>query len=66
MLGYRVLKTRLPGSKRPSITRELRSTKDLKVKPMSDYLEKVMAIGAGDFGVTFEIKDWESYQGHRK
>lgn len=66
VLGYRVIKTRLPGSKRPSITRELRSTKDLKVKPMSDYLEQVMAIAASDFGVTFEIKDWQSYEGHRQ
>lgn len=66
VLGYRVIKTRMPGSKRPSITRELRSTKDLKVKPMSDYLEQVMAIGASDFGVTFEIKDWQSYEGYRR
>lgn len=66
VLGYRVIKTRMPGSKRPSITRELRSTKDLKVKPMSDYLEQVMAIAASDFGVTFEIKDWQAYEGHRR
>lgn len=64
VLGYRVTKTRIPGSKRPSITRELRSSKDLKVKPMSDYLEQVMAIAASEFGVTFEIKDWQSYEGH--
>lgn len=64
VLGYRVTKTRMPGSKRPSITRELRSTRDLKVKPMSEYLEQVMAIGASDFGVTFEIKDWQSYEGY--
>lgn len=66
VLGYRVTKTRVPGSKRPRITRELRSTKDLKVKPMSDYLEQVLSIGATEFGVTFEIRDWESYQGYWK
>ena len=64
LLGYRVVKTRVPGSKRPSIRRELRSTKDLKVKPMSDYLDKVMATAATEFGVTFELTRWEDYQGY--
>ena len=64
LLGYRVTKRRVPGKKRPSITRELRSTRELKVKPMSDYLEQVMAIAATEFGVTFEIANWESYQGY--
>lgn len=66
LLGYRVLKHRVPGTKRPSIRRELRSTKDLTVKQMSDYLDQVMATAATDFGVTFEIKDWQSYEGHRR
>lgn len=64
LLGYRVLKTRVPGSKRPSIRRELRSTKDLKVKAMSDYLDKVMATAATEFGVTFKMTRWEDYQGY--
>lgn len=63
VLGYRVIKTRIPGSKRPSVKRELRSTKDLKVKPMSDYLEQVMAIAASEFGVTFGVTRWEDYEG---
>lgn len=63
VLGYRVTKTKVPGSKRPVIRRELRSTTDLKVKPMSTYLEKVMAIAATEFGVTFDPgKSWEDWQ----
>lgn len=64
LLGYRVVKTRIPGSKRLSIRRELRSTKDLTVKQMSDYLDKVMATAATEFGVTFEMTRWEDYQGY--
>lgn len=61
-LGWRIVKTKLPGKKRPSITRELRSTTKLKVKPMSDYLEKVMAHAATSFGVAFADKRWEEWQ----
>lgn len=63
LLGYRHTATRLPGKKRPSITRELRSTTDLKVKPMSKYLDKVMAHAATTFGVTFPAGiGWETYR----
>lgn len=62
-LGYRITKTKLPGKTRPSITRTLRSTKDLKVKPMSDYLDKVMAHAATTFEVTFPAGvTWETYR----
>jgi hypothetical protein len=62
-LGYRIAKTRLPGKKRPSITRTLRSTKDLKVKPMSIYLDKVMAHAATTFSVAFPAGiSWENYR----
>lgn len=62
-LGYRFTKTVLPGKKRPSVTKELRSTKSLKVKPMSDYLDKVMAHAATVFGVTFPAGiGWENYR----
>ena len=65
-LGYRIEKTKLPGKKRPSITRTLRSTKDLKVKPMTDYLDKVMAHAATTFGVAFPADvSWETYQERR-
>ena len=63
-LGYRVTKTKLPGKKRPSITRTLKSTKDLKVKPMSIYLDKVMAHAATTSGVTFPAGvTWEGWDG---
>lgn len=72
ILGYRVVKTRVPGSKRPVIRRELRSTKNLKArrrgeadptKYMPDYLDAVMAKAATEFGVTFdETKRWEDWQ----
>lgn len=62
-LGYKQTLTRLPGKKRPSVTRELRSTKNLKVKPMSIYLDKVMAHAATTFGVTFPPGiGWENYR----
>ena len=63
VLGYRIRTVKVPGKKRPSITRELRSTKDLSVKKMAAYLEEVMAIAATEFGVTFEPgRRWEDWQ----
>lgn len=72
VLGYRVRRIKVPGQKRPSITRELRSTKDLKhrrrgdpdpTKYMPDYLDAVMAIAATEFGVQFPAdKRWEDWK----
>lgn len=63
LLGYQVRKVKVPGKKRPSMVRELRSTKGLSVKKMSDYLDKVMAIAATEFGVTFEAgRRWEDWR----
>jgi hypothetical protein len=65
-LGYQIAKTKLPGKKRPSITRTLRSTKKLKVKPMSDYLDRVMAHAATTFSVAFPAGiGWENYREQR-
>lgn len=62
LLGYRVRKVKVPGKKRPSITRELRSTTGLSVKRMSAYLEEMMATAATEFGVTFEPdRRWEDW-----
>lgn len=61
-LGYGFKKTRLPGAKRPSITRTLKSTTGLSVKKMSLYLEQVQATAATDFGVTFSASNWEAHQ----
>lgn len=61
-LGYKFTKTRLPGAKRPSVTRELRSTRGLSVKKMSVYLEQIQACAATDFGVAFSNSRWEDHR----
>lgn len=62
-LGYKFKKVVLPGKKRPSVTKELRSTTDLSVKKMSAYLEAVIAEAVTDFGVMFSERDWSQYKG---
>jgi hypothetical protein len=72
VLGYRVRKVRVPGSKRPVIRRELRSTTELKARRrgeadpttyMPDYLDAVMAIAASEFGVQFPADQrWETWR----
>lgn len=61
-LGYRFKKVLIAGRKRKSVLKELRSTADLKVSPMSAYLEKVMAFAATDLGVRFSLSRWEDYR----
>lgn len=61
-LGYEFTKTTLPGKKRPSVIKTLRSTKGLKVKAMSNYLEQCMAQAATDFGVMFSLSRWQDYR----
>ena len=60
-LGYKFTKTKLPGKTRPSIIKELRSTRGLSVKKMSAYLEKCIAQACTDFGVMFPVSRWEDY-----
>jgi hypothetical protein len=63
ILGYCFTKTKVPGSKRPVIRRELRSTTKLSVSKMSKYLEQVMAHAATTYGVAFEDgKRWQDWQ----
>lgn len=62
LLGYKFTKTVLPGKKRPSVTKELRSTRGLSVKAMSNYLEQVIAEAVTDFGVQFSERRWENYR----
>ena len=52
-LGYEFTKVRLPGAKRPSVTRALKSTTNLPERVMRKYLEKVRAHAATTFGVEF-------------
>ncbi|MGL4573860.1 MAG: recombination protein NinB [Burkholderiaceae bacterium] len=53
-LGYTFEKVKLPFAKRTSVRRTLKSTTALSVKAFSEYMEKVEAHAATDFGVVFE------------
>lgn len=52
-LGYEFTKVKLPGAKRPSVRRQLRSTTKLGERKMRTYCEQVRAHAATTFGVTF-------------
>jgi hypothetical protein len=52
-LGYEFTKTKLPGMKRPSVRRKLKSTTKLSERAMRLYLEQVRAHAATTFSVTF-------------
>lgn len=62
-LGYRIEKVRIAGRKRMTVRRVLRSTSDLKVKPMAKYLDQLMAFATTDLGVVFSETNWETYRG---
>lgn len=57
-LGYVITKTKLPGSKRWSISRTLKSTRKLSSKVRREYIEKVRAHAATTFGVEFPVPPW--------
>lgn len=63
VLGYKFTKVKVPGSKRPIVRRELRSTRSLSVKKMSDYLEELIALAVTDFDVNFSERRWENHHG---
>lgn len=52
-LGYEFQKVRLPGAKRVTVRRVLRSTKKLSERAMRDYCEQIRAHAATTFGVEF-------------
>lgn len=56
-LGYEFTKHRLPGAKRPSVRRQLKSTTKLSERAMRTYLEQVRAHAATTFSVTFPSMD---------
>jgi hypothetical protein len=62
ILGYEFVKVKLPGKKRPSIIKQLRSTTGLSVKKMSEYLEEEIAIAVTDYDVKFSVRRWQEYQ----
>lgn len=57
-LGYEFTKVRMPGKKRPSIRRALKSTTTLSNKAMREYMEQVRAHAATTFAVTFPVAPW--------
>lgn len=57
-LGYEFTKVRLPGKKRPSVRRALKSTTTLSNRAMREYMEQVRAHAATTFGVTFPVAPW--------
>ena len=61
-LGYEFEKVKLPGKKRPSVSKKLRSTTGLSVKKMSEYLEEVIAEAATVYSVRFSIPRWQEFQ----
>lgn len=54
-LGYEVIKAPVAGRKRVQVYRRLRSTTDLSVKQMSEYLDRFIAFAADDLAVVFEF-----------
>lgn len=59
VLGYEVVKVKVAGRKKPTIYRRLRSTTQLTVKQMSDYLDQVIALATTDAGVEFDFDQQE-------
>jgi hypothetical protein len=57
-LGYEFTKVRLPGKKRPSVRRALRSTTRLSNREMREYMEQIRAHASTTWGVTFPIPPW--------
>ena len=50
------------GRKRPVVYTTIGTTKGLKVKPMSKYIEQVIAYAVTELGVQFSSTDWTQYR----
>lgn len=59
VLGFEVIKVPVAGRKRLQVYRRLRSTTDLSVKQMSEYLDQIIATATTDLGVEFVFKPQE-------
>lgn len=62
ILGYKHSVIYIPGNKRATPQRELRSTRGLSVSAMSKYLDTVMAKAATEFCVAFPAMTWEEWR----
>lgn len=54
-LGFEVVKVPVAGRKRAQVYRRLRSTTDLTVKQMSEYLDRFIAFATADLAVVFDF-----------
>lgn len=52
-LGYEIVKVMVAGRKKPTVYRRLRSVRDLTIKQMSEYIDRVIASATTALGVTF-------------
>jgi len=59
-LGYEFKTVRLPGKKRPSVRKALRSTTKLSERAMRKYCEQIRAHAATSFGVTFPAMEQDT------
>lgn len=68
VLGFEVVKVQVAGRKHPQVYRRLRSTTDLTVKQMSEYLDEIIATATTDLGVVFNLDpvERESVRWRRK
>lgn len=55
LLGYEVVREQVAGRARPTVYRRLRSTADLSVKQMSEYIDEVIALATTELHVEFEF-----------
>ncbi len=63
-IGYRYEMQEVAGVPGRKAVRILRSTTDLSVREMSEFIEKVLAFGVSDLGVKFETMDWSAWEQH--
>lgn len=62
-LGYEVIKVKVAGRTRATAYRRLRSTTELSVRAMSNYLDEIQAHAATELGVRFSVRDWYEHAG---
>lgn len=55
-LGYKIKKVHVAGRKKATVIRSLKSTRDLKIKSFSKYIEEIQAFAVTELGVVFTEK----------
>lgn len=59
LLGTETVKVEVAGRKRPTVYQRLRSTADLSVKQMSEFIDAVIALMVSTYGVRFVFDEAE-------